>query len=152
MQYRNHIFCLTAALLYAVSVSAFNFVVVNNTHDDDRVKIRLKGSDEQPEHDLGMVKADGGIGEKKFEGSEATLCVDYIKVGDLKPEIFEVSDDQYNGIMSRMGNPRDVTAYFQDNRAALKPASPTLGVCSTRRFDVIGNVNNQLIIITKIIP
>lgn len=149
MKYQNHILCVTAALLTVVPAYGFNFVVVNNTQEEYGIKIRLKGPGNQPEYNLGLLKAGGGTVEKKFIESQAKLCVDYIKVGDISPEIFEVSADQYAGIISSMGNPRDVTAYFQNNRAHFKPVSPVLGACENRRFDIVGNVNNQLIIITK---
>lgn len=152
MPHQNYIFYATAALSCVMSLQAFNFVVVNNSLEDEIVKIKLKGSDEEPEHLVGMLKAEGGIGEKKFDGTQAEQCIDYIKVGDLKPEIFEVSEDQHYSIMSRRANSRDVTAYFQDNREKLRPISPQVGACHTRRFDIVGNVNNQLIIITKVIP
>lgn len=151
MPHQNYIFYVTAAFS-CMSLQAFNFVVVNNAQDEDIVKIRLKGSNEEPEHSLGMLRGDGGIGEKKFSGAQAKQCIDYIKVGDLKPEIFELSDEHYEGIMSSRGNPRDVTAYFQNNRDKFKGISPQVGACHTRRFDIVGNVNNQLIIITKVIP
>ncbi len=131
-----------------------SIVVANHTKNDERIKIRLKGIGEQPEYDLGVVKA-GGIGEKKFGNSDSTLCVDYIKVGDLKPGIFELSAKQYANMMTYKDNPRDITAYFQNNRSALKLMSSKTGACSdlTRRFDIIGNIVNVMdsgpIIITK---
>lgn len=143
-------FCIPVSLNALVT----SIVVANHTKNDERIKIRLKGVGEQPEYDLGVVKA-GSIGEKKFGNSDTTLCVDYIKVGDLKPGIFEVSAKQYENIMTYKDNPRDITAYFQNNRSALNLMPPKTGACSafTRRFDIIGNIVNIMdshpIIITK---
>jgi hypothetical protein len=154
MNFRCSLFLAIIALAYATPSHAFKVVIVNNTKEDVLVTFRLQNTDTHPEHSLGTLKAFGGIGEKQFEDPKATVCIDYIKVGDLKPEIFEVSKDQYDNFMAKKDNPRDVTAYFDENRKKLRPLSPK-GACLERRFDIIGNIINIMdthpIIITKAI-
>ncbi len=132
-------------------LSASKFTLCNNTPDDYDIKIRLKGSVNEPERNVGVARALGGMIEKQFDGTHAQSCIDYIKVDEREPEIFEVTAEQYHEIMSCMHNPRDLTAYFQNNRAHLRPMSPRVGVCFDRRFDLIDQVNYALIIITKAI-